>query len=246
MFKNINHLFFDKDGLLIDVHAYCRHTTEIRANYLKNKFHLNSDAENSLIECMGIDIKTGKIKSKGPIGYKPREFIIDKVKKCLSSYSCNSSSHNLVRYFLEIDDYQQKNNDFDINLLDGVKSFILQNSKKYKMTIFTSDRKKNTEIALAKLGINKFFSKILGGDSVKKSKPNPEGIINACKSVNIRPGNTAYLTDTTSDLIMAESAEVLYKIGVETGLGTKKELIKHSDLVCKDLSELSNIFLNDE
>ena len=111
------------------------------------------------------------------------------------------------------------------------------------MTIFTSDRKKNAEIALTKLGINKFFSKILGGDSVKKSKPNPEGIINACKSVNIRPGNTAYLTDTTSDLIMAESAEVLYKIGVETGLGTKKELIKHSDLVCKDLNELSNIFL---
>ena len=243
MFKNINHLCFDKDGVLIDVHAYWRHTTEIRARYLKNKFQLNSDAGNSLIECMGIDLKTGKIKNKGPIGYKPRAFIIEKVKKCLSSYNCNSSTHNLARYFLEIDDHQQKNNDFDIILLDGVKFFISQNSKKYKMTIFTSDRKKNAEIALTKLGINKFFSKILGGDSVKKSKPDPEGIINACKSVNISPSNTAYLTDTTSDLIMAESAEVLYKIGVETGLGTKKELIKHGDLVCKDLNELSNIFL---
>ena len=246
LIQNLKHLCFDKDGVLIDVHCYWKHTTEIRANYLKNKFQLGPDAERSLIDCMGIDLDTGRIKKTGPIGYEPRTFIVEKVKKCLLSYSCNSSKQNLAQYFLEIDEYQQKNNDFDINLLDGVKSFILQNSKKYKMTIFTSDRKKNAEIALTKLGINKFFSKILGGDSVKKSKPDPEGIINACKSVNISPSNTAYLTDTTSDLIMAESAEVLYKIGVETGLGTKKELIKHSDLVCKDLSELSNIFLNDE
>ena len=210
---------------------------------MKNKLQLGPDAERSLIDCMGIDLDTGRIKKTGPIGYEPRKFIIEKVKKCLLSYSCISSTQNLAQYFLEIDEYQQKNNDFDINLLDGVKSFILQNSKKYKMTIFTSDRKKNTEIALTKLGIKNFFTKILGGDSVKESKPNPEGIINACKSVNIRPGNTAYLTDTTNDLIMAKSAEVLYKIGLETGLGTKKELIKYSDLVCKDLSELSNIIL---
>ena len=104
MFKNINHLCFDKDGVLIDVHAYWRHTTEIRASYLKNKFQLNSDAGNSLIECMGIDLKTGKIKNKGPIGYKPRAFIIEKVKKCLSSYNCNSSTHNInmIAYTLKI------------------------------------------------------------------------------------------------------------------------------------------------
>ena len=131
----------------------------------------------------------------------------------------------------------------DIILLNGVKFFISQNSKKYKMTIFTSDRKKNAEIALTKLGINKFFSKILGGDSVKKSKPDPEGIINACKSVNISPSNTAYLTDTTNDLVMAKRAEVLYKIGLETGLGSKKELMENSDFVCKDLRELSNILM---
>jgi len=243
MIKKLEHLCFDKDGVLIDVHAYWKHTTEIRASYLINKFQLNSDAENSLIECMGIDLKTGKIKNKGPIGYKPRSFIIEKIEKFLSSYSFNSSAQNLAQYFLEIDHHQQKNNDFDINLLDGVKDFISQNSKKYKMTIFTSDRKKNAEIALNKLGINKFFNKIFGGDSVKKPKPDPEGIINACNSVNISPGNTAYLTDTTSDLIMAERAQVLCKIGVETGLGTEKELRKHSDLFCEDLNKLSKIFL---
>ena len=179
----------------------------------------------------------------GPIGYKPRTFIIEKVKKCLLSYNCFTKSKDIEQYFIEIDDYQQKNNDFKIKLLDGVKSFFSHHAEKYIMTIFTSDRKKNAEIALTELEINKYFRKILGGDSVNKPKPDPEGIINACNSVNISLGHTAYLTDTTSDLIMAENAEVLYKIGLETGLGTKEELIKHSDLVCKDLNELSNIFL---
>ena len=54
MFKNIKHLCFDKDGVLIDVHAYWRHTTEIRANYLKNKFQLNSIQNILLVHINGI------------------------------------------------------------------------------------------------------------------------------------------------------------------------------------------------
>ena len=244
MIQNLKHLCFDKDGVLIDVHAYWKHTTEIRANYLKNKFQLVPDAERSLIDCMGIDLDTGRIKNTGPIGYEPRTFIIEKVKKCLLSYSCNSSTQNLDQYFLEIDEHQQKNNDFDINLLDGVKSFILRNSKRFKMTIFTSDRKKNTEITLNKLKIENYFCAIVGGDSVIKSKPDPEGVIKACNLANVEPKNTAYITDTVSDLIMADSANVLLKVGMETGLDTKKQLKVRSDSVCKNLYELSNIILN--
>lgn len=243
MIQNLKHLCFDKDGVLIDVHAYWRHTTEIRANYLKNKFQLSSLQKNMLIESMGIDLLSGKIKNSGPIGYESRKSIIKKVQEALMYYSIKVCENDLEKYFLEIDELQQKNNDFKIILLDGVKSFFSHHAGKYTMTIFTSDRKKNAEIALTKLGIKKHFIKILGGDSVKKSKPDPEGIINACNKVNISLGNTAYLTDTTSDLIMAENAQVLYKIGVETGLGTKEELIKHSDVVCKDLKDFSNIIL---
>ena len=54
MIKNLEHLCFDKDGVLIDVHAYWKHTTEIRANYLKNKLQLNSIQKNMLIENMAI------------------------------------------------------------------------------------------------------------------------------------------------------------------------------------------------
>ncbi len=240
MFNNINHLCFDKDGVLIDVHAYWRHTTEIRANHLKNKFQLNSIQKNMLIENMGIDLLTGKIKYSGPVGYEPRKSIIKKVKETLTYLSVKVCENDLENYFLEVDKYQQEKNDFKFNLLDGVIEFFENKANSYKMTIFTSDRKKNAILALQNLGIEKFFDKIIGGDSVKESKPSPEGILKACSQINIGPENTGYISDTYSDLLMAQNANLPCKIGLLTGLGTKKELKEKGDLICKDFFELAN------
>ena len=79
----------------------------------------------------------------------------------LTHFSIKVRESDLEKYFLVVDEFQQKKDDFKINLLDGVKSFFSHHAGKYTMTIFTSDRKKNAQIALTKLGINKYFSKIL-------------------------------------------------------------------------------------
>ena len=240
MFKNINHLCFDKDGVLIDVHTYWRHTTEIRADFLINKLQLNSIQKNMLIESMGINLLTGKIKNSGPVGYKPRKSIIAKVKETLNHLSIKVSDIEIEDCFLEVDRYQQERGDFKLKLLDGVIEFLKDKVNSYTMTIFTSDRKKNTILALQKFGIENYFKIIIGGDSVKESKPKPEGILKACSQINIGPENTGYISDTYSDLLMAENAKLPCKVGILTGLGTKKELKKKGDIVCKDFFELAN------
>ena len=72
-------------------------------------------------------------------------------------------------------------------------------------------------------------------------KPNPEGIYKSCQKVNIQTNKTAYISDTLTDLKMAENANIFSKIGVLTGLGTKSELALKGDIVCKNLNELKNI-----
>ena len=238
MYKEIDHLCFDKDGVLIDVHAYWRHTTEIRADYLMDKLQFNSIQKNMLIESMGINLLTGKIKNSGPVGYKPRKSIIAKVKETLSHLSIKVGE--IENYFLEVDRYQQEKGDFKFKLLDGVIEFLEDKANSYIMTIFTSDRKKNTILALQKFGIENYFKIIIGGDSVKESKPNPEGILKACSQINIGPENTGYISDTYSDLLMAENAKLPCKVGLLTGLGSKKELNKKGDFICKDFFELAN------
>lgn len=240
MFDNLEHLCFDKDGVLIDVHAYWSHTTEIRANHLKRKLQLTSSHCNILINNMGIDLSTGKIKKSGPVGFEPREVIIDNVKNTLMQFSISLNKEQINNYFFQVDEYQQKRKDYKIELLDGVIDFLEEKANKYIMTIFTSDRKKNTELTMKSLGIDKYFSKIFGGDSVKKAKPDPEGINKICSLINVNNNSTSYITDTYSDLIMAEKADLPCKIGLLSGLGLKNELIKKADLVCKDLNELMN------
>lgn len=237
---NLKHLCFDKDGILIDVHAYWKHTTEIRARHLRSYFKLSEDQESKLINAMGISLSSGKIKNEGPVGYEPREIIVKKVLNQLLTFSVKATTFDIENIFKSIDEYQQKNNDYKIILLDGVIEFLEKNKKKYCMTIFTSDRTKNAKQTLVSLGIDSYFSEVLGGDSINLSKPNPEGIIKACQKVHIKENQTAYISDTASDLIMAMRANVYLKIGILSGLGNKEELVESGDYVCKNFFELIN------
>ena len=238
--KDIKHLCFDKDGVLIDVHAYWRHTTEIRANFLKKEYKLSSYQNIKLIENMGIDTRLGKIKQNGPIGYKPRKSIIDTVRKTLESFSLEISFQQLEQHLLTIDKYQQDKNDFNIKILDGVLDFLNDNTNRYIFTLFTSDREKNARLTLKKFGIDKYFKEVLGGDSVERSKPNPEGILKICSKLKISTKRTAYISDTIGDLEMAQSANLPFKIGVLTGLGNREELAENGNVICENLTELSD------
>ena len=240
MKKNIKHLCFDKDGVLIDVHAYWKHTTEIRAEFLSKQLCLNDEQKNQLIDVMGIDLDTGKIKIKGPIGYEPRFKIIENVKSKLIESEIEIKSSKLEEIFIRIDEYQQNNNDFKINLLDGVSEFLSFSRHRFIMSIFTSDRKKNTDILLTKLGLESYFGYVLGGDSVKNPKPHPEGILKICKKLGIKANHSAYISDTASDLKMAQNAGLPFQVGVSTGLDSRQKLSEFGNLVFKSLTEFSD------
>ena len=66
---------------------------------------------------MGINNRSGKIKKNGPVGYEPRDSVIDKVSNQLHSYSITPNMTELSDLFKDVDEHQQKNNDYDIKLL---------------------------------------------------------------------------------------------------------------------------------
>lgn len=242
LLNKIQHLCFDKDGVLVDVHAYWRHTSEIRANFLQNKYQLSESQSIYLLEIMGIDISSGKIKKTGPVGYQPRSVIINKIFIALEELEIKINSTEIEDLFLEIDEYQQKNNDFNIKLIDGVQEFLEINSGRFNFTVFTSDRTTNAIITLKKIKIYKYFDCVIGGDQVVNPKPDPEGILTICKKINKSNKNTAYISDTVSDLLMAKKARLPLQIGVSTGLDNQEDLSKNGNMFLKNLNELSNYF----
>lgn len=68
-----------------------------------------------------------------------------------------------------------------------------------------------------------FFDIIIGGEDVKKAKPNPQGIRKALRRLHRRKSETLYIGDSTVDAETAQRAKVDF-VGVLNGMTTREEL----------------------
>lgn len=68
-----------------------------------------------------------------------------------------------------------------------------------------------------------FLDIIVGGEDVKKAKPDPEGVLFALKQLKSAPQDTLYIGDSTIDAETAQNAEVDFA-GVLNGMTTANEL----------------------
>ena len=74
LLDNIKVVIFDKDGTLIDIHHYWSSMIKIRASLVALKCFNNNGKDriqNHLIDIMGVNLETYKMKPDGPVGVKP-------------------------------------------------------------------------------------------------------------------------------------------------------------------------------
>jgi len=85
------------------------------------------------------------------------------------------------------------------------------------------------------------YDVMIGGDDVKKRKPNPEPVFKACRKLRLRPEDCVFIGDTDFDMQAARSAGCV-AIGILTGHGKRNDL-KNSgaNFIIKDLSELRKL-----
>lgn len=232
------HVCFDKDGTLIDVHTYWNHTCRIRTAVILETYGLAPSTEESLLEAMGIEAKSGRILPGGPVGYHPRTTIISALREALTGLGRTPPAEELNRLFQDVDERQQASDDYKTDLLPGVVG-LLENLRQTNcsLTVFSSDRKINTERTLERLGIRTYFQAVIGGDSVRIPKPDPEGFRIACGLVAAQASQSVYVGDTVSDLEMGIAGGAGAVVGVSTGLDTFQDLAAKTPHVCRRLSE---------
>jgi HAD superfamily hydrolase (TIGR01509 family) len=78
--------------------------------------------------------------------------------------------------------------------------------KNYTLGIVSSKKKDVVELGLKLTHLDSYFSTIIGYDEVKKYKPDPEGLINACKALNVYRDDAIYVGDTDTDMMAADKA----------------------------------------
>ena len=217
-------IIFDKDGTLIDVHHYWSTMITMRAIFIVKKWFSDVDSDKiqaDLIDAMGVDLTSKKIKPNGPVGVKPRSFIVDVAAQIVRLNRKNVSNDEIENVFLQVD---QKTSDNILPLLKLLPDVLqlLGDLHRCGVTIMlaTTDITSRARLSMRALGIEHFFSEIIGGDAVNLTKPSPDLASTVIKRCNVDRHKTAVIGDHPVDILMGVSAGIVCNIGVLTGLSS--------------------------
>jgi len=237
--SNIEMVIFDKDGTLIDVHHYWSSMLKIRAQLIVDKYGLGEKVGNKLMDAMGIDMATGKIKVDGPVGIKPRSFIAGVSIEVLGANHVDASYEEIEDIFLEVDKQTSHNISPLLGLLPGVEG-LLENLKQCGVAtaLATTDMTMRARLAMRALNIEHFFCDIIGGDAVSQTKPAPELALNIVEKMGVNLDGVVVIGDHPVDIKMGNSANVGCNIGVLTGLSNSDSFAGLNCFVVESLKDI--------
>jgi pyrophosphatase PpaX len=85
-----------------------------------------------------------------------------------------------------------------------------------RLGVVTAKRRATTQLAFDVLPIADYFEVVVGSDDTERHKPHPDPILYALDLLGARPGEAAYVGDSTFDVRAAKAAGV-YAIAVTWG-----------------------------
>lgn len=232
------HVCLDKDGVLTDVHRYWSRMIEHRVVKLRSAYGLPARSAVTLSRAMGIDLDTRRVLEGGPVGYKPRRDVIAAAITELSLYGAKTTPSRVAELFSAVDNEVGRNLGNFVKVLRGVPSALKRMKRAgLKLSVYSSDHLPNLMRVLGAAGLNTWIDVCVGGDEVRRPKPDPEGFKTACRRVGVSAQESMYIGDSPDDLRMGKRAAALSVIGVASGLCSKARLNYETPFVFDSLLE---------
>ena len=104
--------------------------------------------------------------------------------------------------------------------------------------IVSTDITSSAQKAMKTLKLDKYFTKIIGGDLVENSKPAPDLAQLALRHVNFDANQVAVIGDHPFDIMMGTSVNAGLNIGVLTGLSNSTMFDNLNCVVIKDITTI--------
>ena len=138
--------------------------------------------------------------------------------------------------------FHEKYDGGKLPIKSGVRE-ILEYLKKenIRCAVASSTREAAVRQELTDAGYVDYFEEIVGGDSVKISKPNPEIYLLACKRMNVEP-KYAFAIEDSYNGIRAAHAAGMRPIMVPDMIPANDEMLKLSEIICNDLTKVVDYF----
>lgn len=236
-------VLLDKDGTIIDIHHYWTSMIRLRARLIVEQWFKGradaEDAERSLINAMGVDISSGRMKPEGPVGVKPRPFIVGVAAATVRQADVAMDDARMEALFAEIDRRTAADLLPLLRLLPGVKDFLeALHARGVAAAVVSTDITSRATSAMQALGIAHYFSAIIGGDAVAHTKPAPDLAQAALTFGGCNPARAVVIGDHPVDIQMGRNANCAANIAVLTGLS---DAAAFAELGCTLVDDLTCI-----
>lgn len=207
---------FDMDGVIFDSETLVIQMWKVVAE----KYGIE-DIEATCRECLGTNAAVSKEKFSERYG---QEFPYDKYKKEMSDlFHANAAGGKLkqkpgIRELLE---YLQKNH--------------------IKAAVASSTRREVVMRELEEGGLLPYFDKVICGDMVQRSKPEPDIYLEACRQIQEQPEECYAIEDSYNGIRAAKRAG-LHPIMVPDLSAPTMEMEELSDCILSSLHEVQQYF----
>lgn len=108
----------------------------------------------------------------------------------------------------------------------------------YRIGIVSTKFRYRMDAILSREGLLHYFDVLIGGEDVKKPKPDPEGLLIAAKQLNVLSSRMLYVGDSVIDAETAQRANIKF-VAVLTGVTPRAAFASQScEAIFDDLSGL--------
>ena len=148
-----------------------------------------------------------------------------------------------LQYFLDY--YREHKLDFT-HLYDGVKEALAaiwqsQNGTHRRMAVLSNKPVNPSRAIVEALGVDKFFTRVYGGNSFPTKKPDPQGLLTILQETNSAPEESVMIGDSSIDIVTGRNAG-LWTCGVTYGFAPHSLADAKPDVVMDTPEELAHLF----
>lgn len=131
-------------------------------------------------------------------------------------------------------------------LYPNVKETLVQLKEQgYQMVIVTNKPADFVAPILKGLGIDEFFEFYLGGDSLKRRKPDPMPLLHVCKKIGVGVDKCVMIGDSKNDIVAANSAK-MQSVGVTYGYNYGEDIRTYQPtIVVDDFADILTSFMGE-
>lgn len=230
--KDIDTVFFDKDGTFIDSHVYWGEIVQRRVKAAISEFQLPAEDFSDLCLSLGYDLKTKKLLEKGPVGICSRQEVISTFTETLKKYRSCITDQVVDDLFVRVHQtFQPEMNDY-VRLLEGAESLFKKLKDQHvKLAVITSDARGTTEDTIKKFGLEKYFDLVVTKEDTPEAKKTGRPALLALRQLGSRPEHAIAIGDAPMDAEMAKNANLKAAVLVATGQIGQESLKKSSEFV---------------